>query len=344
MFPLDPATGPDEGPRARTSRPPSRRPVPGGLPPQRSDGTSPRARPASGPEIVPGQAVAQGSTFVRPGAIAWGEAPGGASAEPDGACEVVEKALAAMTPVHGTANDGQAYDLLDELARARVWVPLPDSRQAVTDGSAVDLPVVTYLGADFVPCFTSAERLSRYAGHRLERASDARRIPHIVVPATALARRLPPGLGMALNPGAEASAPISSLGVAYLAGDRGEENQDGEADGLPVRVGDPPIEPTALLREVAGTLRRLPGVAAASRAWLSVPGAGEGLILSVALDDPASEDARAAVVRAIERALESAPRRPRHPIDVTFPGEGPPDIVDDWITGYADPFYTRDSS
>lgn len=342
MFPLDPATGPDEGPRARTPRPPSRRSVPGSVPPQRSDGESPPARAAAGPDIVPAQALAQGGTFVRPGAIVWGEARGGASAEPDASCEVVEKALAAMAPVFGNADDGQVCDLLDELARARVWVPLPDRQQPVTDGCAVDLPVVTYLGADFVPCFTSAEQLSRYAGRRLERASDARRVPHIVVPAAALARRLPPGLGMALNPGARASAPISACGVAYLAGGCSGEKHNGDTGGRSVRVGHPPSEPTALLREVARTLRQLPGVAAASRAWLSIPGSGEGLVLSVTLDDPASEDARTAVVRAIERAVASAPQRPQHPIDVTFPGEAAPDIVDNWIAGHAGSFYTRD--
>ena len=33
-------------------------------------------------------------------------------------------------------------------------------------------------------------------------------MPHIVVPAAELARRMPPGVGIALNPGAEASVPI----------------------------------------------------------------------------------------------------------------------------------------
>lgn len=324
MFPLDPAPGPDENPRARTSRPSAQRPPADGVPPQRSGGTP--------PAVVPAQALAQGGTFVRPGAIAWGDARGRPSAAPDAACEVVEKALATMA-----SGDGHLTDLLDELARARVWVPLPVRREPVTDGSAVELPVVTYLGADFVPCFTSAGRLARYAGRRLERASDARRVPHIVVPAAALARRLPPGLGMALNPGAEASVPIYPGDVGYLAGERDA------AAGPPVRIGHPPAEPAGLLREVTRALRGLPGVAAASRAWLTVPGAGEGLVLSVTLDEPASEDARTAAIRAIECAVASVPRQPRYPIDVTFPGEAAPDVVDDWISAHAGPFYTRDA-
>ena len=49
-------------------------------------------------------------------------------------------------------------DLLDELSRGRLWLPLPDDGGPVTDGSAVQLPTVIYLGSEFVPAFTSAER------------------------------------------------------------------------------------------------------------------------------------------------------------------------------------------
>ena len=300
MDPLDPSPGPEEG----------------------------GARPLS--DIVPAQAMAQGGTFVRPGAIAWGEAPG---APHDTACEVVEKALAAMTA------GGHPNGLLDELARARVWIPLPEGRIPVTDGSAVTLPVVTYLGADFVPCFTSAERLAHYEGCPIRQASDARRIPHIVVPAAALARRLPPGLGLVLNPGAEASAPIFPEGVAHLAGER-DGGPGGQAAG-DVRVGHPPAEPDALLAEVARVLRQLPVVVAASRAWLTVSGSGEGLVLSVTLKDPASAAAREAVVGAIECAVASVPRPPGYPIDVTFPGESAPDVIDAWVAEHARPFYER---
>lgn len=303
MSPLDPVTGPE----------------PGGSP---EPGTGPRAS-----EIIPTQAVAHGGTFVRPGAIAWGGVPGPAEAPPlKDSGEVVEKALAAMTA------GGHPNDLLDELARARVWVPLPGGAHPVTDGSAVALPVLLYLGAEFVPCFTSAERLARYTGRRRHRAADPRRIPHIVVPAAALARLLPPGLGMALNPNAETSVPIYPEGVAHLAGRRDEG----------VRVGHPPIEPDTVLAEVARTLRRLPPVVSASRAWLSVPGTGEGLVLSVTLEDPAAEAAHAAVIEAIEQAVGRVPGQPGYPIDVTFPGEAAPDIIDVWVADNTSPFYVRD--
>jgi hypothetical protein len=281
--------------------------------------------PASPADAVPAQAMAHGGAYLRPGAVAWGGRPGG----PDGAyssCEAVEQVLAAAIKDADRMND-----LLDELSRARLWIPLPGGRRPVTDGSAVALPTVTYLGAEFIPAFTSVRRLGDAQGA----PHGARMAPHIVVPAAALARRLPAGLGIALNPGAGVSVPIYPEGVADLAA------AWTHADGAPIRVGHPPAEPEALLREVRGGLRRLPAVRQASRAWLSVPGRGEGLIISVTLDDPASEPAREAVVQTIERAVAEIGYRVPFPIDVTFPGEAEPDLLDDWVAGNAPPFYTR---
>jgi hypothetical protein len=266
---------------------------------------------------------------------------------------VVEQVLAAVIK-----DTDRLDDLLDELARARLWLPLPAGRRPVIDGSAVTLPTVTYLGAEFVPAFTSVQRLGSWAepesageppgetthdgvllntGLTWHRAGDPRVTPHIVVPAAPLARLLPAELGIALNPGAEASVPIYPAGVAHLAA----AAQDPRG-GTPIRVGHPPAEPVALLREVRCRLRALVSVRQVSRAWLSVHGQGEGLIISVTLDDPASEPARAAVLSTIERAAAAVPRQASFPIDVTFPGESEPDLLDDWVAGNASPFYTRD--
>jgi len=334
MLPIDPADGPE-----------------GGVVP-----AQPLPPPA---DVLPAQAMAYGGTFVRPGALAWG----GTKDAPDGAyssCEAVEQALAAVIK-----DPDRMDDLLDELSRARLWVPLPAGQRPVTDGSAVALPTVTYLGAEFVPCFTSIQRLAAWArstaarvpsqptrharGGRppgeyqfadverpWQRAGDARLAPHIVVPAAALARHLPGGLGIALNPGAEASVPIYPVGVADLAA------VHASASGIPVRVGHPPAEPEALLREVGSGLHSLPAVRQAARAWLSVPGQGEGLIISVTLDDPASEPVHEAVVCSIERAVAAVPLQANFPIDVTFPGESEPDLVDEWVAENTVPFYTRD--
>jgi SseB protein C-terminal domain/SseB protein N-terminal domain len=327
--------------------------------------------PPSPADVLPAQAMAYGGTLVRPGAVAWG----GVRDAPDGgysSCEVVEQVLAAAI------KDAERMDdLLWELARTRLWVPLPAGRRPVTEGSAVALPTVTYLGAEFVPCFTSIQRLATWTGSGAdepaaegswEQGSSAagavngvshyrpgeyqftdierpwqrtggaatRVIPHIVVPAAALARQLPAGIGLALNPGAEASVPIYPEGVAQLAAASTLPAAD------PVRVGHPPAEPEALLREVSSGLHDLPAVRYASRAWLSVPGEGEGLIISVTLDDPASEPAHDAVVGSIERAVAAVPLQAPFPIDVTFPGESEPDLVDDWVAHNTSPFYTRD--
>jgi hypothetical protein len=281
-------------------------------------------------------------------------------------------------------------DLLDELSRARLWVPLPDDGGPVTDGSAVQLPTVIYLGSEFVPAFTSAELLASYAGVTgagpqdqpvagPERAwtpapgpyggwtarrvpppasppgvspggaspggaspggaspgAPARRpVPHVVVRTADLARRLPPGLGIALNPGAGASVPIYPEGVTYLAA------AEWIAGDVRIRLGQPPTEPESLLREVSAGLRPIRLARQAARAWLSVPGAGEGLIISVTLDDPADQLAQQEVLSAITYAAEMAGPKASFPIDVTFPGEHQPDDVDRWIADHAIPFHLR---
>jgi hypothetical protein len=330
--------------------------------------------------VLPAQAMTRGGTFVRPGAVAWG----GTRNTPDGgysSCEAVEQVLAAVVKDAERMND-----LLDELARARFWVPLAADRRPVIDGSAVALPTVTYLGAEFVPCFTSIQRLghwacaaaasaaepggagffavdeyslgeSRFADveRRRQRDRDAQVLPHIVVPVGALARYLPADLGLALNPGAETSVPIYPEGVAHLAARAATADPAAASPAAAhsptacpatpapaIRIGHPPTEPEALLREVRCSLHALPAVRHASRAWLSVPGQGEGLIISVALEDPASEPAHEAVVSTIEQAVAAGPVQAPFPIDVTFPGESEPDLVDDWVARNTQPFYTRD--
>jgi hypothetical protein len=229
---------------------------------------------------------------------------------------------------------------------------LPEDRP-VTDGSAVLLPTVTYLGAEFVPAFTSAQRLADWPGRPLVSSpvpaqskgeADGARgaaadvpfaaMPHIVVPAAELARLMPTGVGIALNPGAQASVPIYPEGVGYLAANLVV------TDGAQVRVGRPPADPLMLLSEIRTALEAIPQVRQASRAWLSVPGQGEGLVISVTLADPAAESVRDEVINAIEQGVRDVPDH-GFPIDVTFPGEGEPDQLDEWISAHAEPFYSR---
>jgi hypothetical protein len=299
-----------------------------------------------------------------------------------------------MTPTHDDAvahalaaavkDSDRISDLLDELSRGRLWLPLPDDGGPVTDGSAVQLPTVVYLGSEFVPAFTSADLLASFAGvssgagqdqadtapdrawtqapgpYRgwtaqraappavprqaspvlttqvlADPASARRTVPHVVVPTAELARRMPPGVGIALNPGAAASVPIYPEGVTYLAA------AEWTAGDVRIRLGQPPTEPESLLREISAGLRPIRAVRYAARAWLSVPGAGEGLIISVTLEDPAGQMAQQEVLSAIAYAADVVGSKATFPIDVTFPGEHVPDDVDRWIADHATPFHLR---
>lgn len=154
-------------------------------------------------DIVPLQAMAHGGKIIRPGAVAWG---GTGNTARQVSCEAIERALAAAA-----AGPAGLPGLLAELAAARLWVPLPPARRAFTDGTAVRLPLVSLQGTDFVPCFTSVLRLTAWAGEAgwpERRAGDARAVPHIVVPAAGLAGRLPPGVGLALNPDGDPGLPV----------------------------------------------------------------------------------------------------------------------------------------
>src|SRR5437868_7512112 len=159
---------------------------------------------------TPTSAMSQGATFMRPGAMAWGQ-PGQAGqagqrpADPSTPV-TIEHALAAAAK-----DPDQVTDLLDELSRGRLWLPLPEARP-VTDGSAVLLPTVTYLGAEFVPAFTSAGRLASWLGQ--DPVPPFAGMPHIVVPAAELARRMPSGVGIA--PGSRHTPSPSTSGPRLL--------------------------------------------------------------------------------------------------------------------------------
>jgi SseB protein N-terminal domain len=404
--------------------------LPGGRPPGPPEGT-PYVQPlASQPlrDIVPPATIAHGgTTIIRPGAVAWGGLPdakdGGYSS-----CEAVERALAAVA-----RNPAEMPGLLTELAPSRLWVPLP--HRPFTDGTAVLLPLIGYQDTDFVPCFTSVQRLNAWAGRAeaagldpvtgaelpgtgltdtgpvsadpasgdlasgdlasadsasraaggryWQRAGDARLVPHVVLPAIGLARRLPSGVGLAINPDSFPGLPLFPECVPYLArltapaivaltgaAPPSALAMEHLAAGTGTRflVGHPPAEPTALLAETRAALRALPFARQASRAWLSVPGQGEGLLISVLLDDPASERARDAAIDAVEHAAAAVALRVPFPVDVIFPGEPhpaspgevppappaaspgtrhcevltPPDAIDAWIADNTRPFYHRD--
>ena len=257
---------------------------------------------------------------------AGNDSPGQAEAPED----AVERALAAAV-----ADATHIPDLLDVLRTARLWLPLPADGTPAVKGTAVTLPTVSYLGSDFVPAYSSASLLRQLA--RAEQpATAAETVPCLVVRAADLARLLPPSIGIALNAGASESVPVYPQGVAHLAAGSNSSDLDR------VTVGPLPIRPDRLLADIAAGLMQIADVRAASAAWLSVQFVGEGLLISVALDDPADDGVRDIVAGAIERAAWQAPPQDAgFPIDVTFPGEREPDHIDERIAAFATPFYRR---
>lgn len=287
-------------------------------------------------------------------------------AVPDAA---VEQALAAAVE-----DADRIGELLDVLRSARLWLPLPaDGRPAVT-GGAVTLPTVSYLGSEFVPAYSSARLLQQFGrrdswpeppldhpatdhattdnpstdhatteqpatGSQSAPPVPAQRpepLPHVVVRAADLARLLPPAIGIALNAGAAQSVPVYPQGVSYLAAGKPADETDG------VSVEPLPVRPDPLLAGIAAGFIAIPAVRDAVAAWLSVPSAGEGLLVAVTLDDPADAAARDLVVGAVERAVwEIEPDQAAFPIDVTFPGEQEPDRIDDRMAAVGTPFYRR---
>ncbi len=240
----------------------------------------------------------------------------------------VERAFAAAT-----RDAGPIGDLLEALSQGRLWLPLADDGGPVTDGSALNLPTVIYLGSEFVPAYTSADRLLRLVRPGPDRSRAI--VPHVVVPAAALARLLPAAVGIALNPGGVQSVPVYPDGVAYLAAVRAVNIAEG------ITVGPPPAEPAELLAAIRFGLGQVEAAREAATAWLSVRFGRAGLVISVALDDPADAAAQRAVLDVVERAASAAPGQSFFPIDVTFPGEGEPDTVDQWVAASATPFYSR---
>jgi hypothetical protein len=220
------------------------------------------------------------------------------------------------------------------LGQGRLWLPLPDDGRPVTDGSAVHLPTVRYLGSVFIPAYTSAARLLQ-AAEDLAPGERVSVIPHAVVRAADLARRLPPDLGIALNPGASESVPIYPPGVAHLAAARAN------VGGSRVSVGPLPVTPGELLGAIRAGLGGIRAAREATAAWLAVERAGEGMIVAVTLDDPADAAAQEAVLAAVQAAVIAAPPEAGWPVDVTFPGEAEPDVIDRWVASLATPFYQR---
>jgi hypothetical protein len=261
--------------------------------------------------------------------------PGGASLDnpqPATPTSDVEQALAAAI-----TDAGRIGDLLEVLRTARLWLPLPADGSRAINGTAVTLPIVSYLGSDFVPAYSSADLLQQFAGPDVTQESATEgAVPHVVVRAADLARLLPASIGIALNAGASQSVPVYPPGVSYLAA--GEAGSDSDQISVaPLRV-----RPDGLLAGIAAGLVAIAEVRDAAAAWLSVESAGEGLLIAVTLDDPADVSIQDLVAGAVERAAwEAAPEDTAFPIDVAFLGADERDGIDERVVAAGSPFYRR---
>ena len=251
-----------------------------------------------------------------------------------------ERALSAVL------DDAPVTELLGELARARLWVPVEG------DGGAASLSAFDYDGLPFVAAYTSTEQL----------AAGTPGAECATVPGFRLARLLPDGCGIALNPGGHGQFPVYPEGVAVLAAaevadDAVPDAAEPAGDGVTVRS---PAADTRPLRElVAALLPEVPQVAAAADGWAETDVA-EVLVIAVTLDDPGDEAAQEAATAVVEQAVGET--GPAYAVDVVFPGGaageepaggicGAEDCcgggcgagmsVEDWIAANRPPFYQR---
>ena len=251
-----------------------------------------------------------------------------------------ERALSAVL------GDAPVATLLDELARARLWVPVEGG------GAEPALSAFDFDGMPFVAAYTSTEQL----------AAGTPGAECATVPGFHLARLLPDGCGIALNPGGHGQFPVYPEGVAVLAAaevaaDAVPDVAEPAGDGVTVRS---PAADTKPLRDaVAALLPEVRQVAAAADGWAETDVA-EVLVIAVTLDDPDDEAAQEAATAVVEQAVGSV--GPEYAVDVVFPGGASDEAagggicgaedccgggcgagmsVEDWIAANRPPFYQR---
>ncbi len=173
-------------------------------------------------------------------------------------CEAIERALAAVV-----AEPRRLPGLLTELATTRLWVPLPDRRRPFTDGAAVRLPLIGYQDTEFVPCFTSVQRLTAWAdladaARPAGRGRRAGRCRTSWCPPRAWPDGCRPASGWRSTPTASPACRSIPECVPFLA--NLAEPWLGSATVPGGLIGQPPGEPAALLAESRATLGALPVV------------------------------------------------------------------------------------
>ncbi|WP_243639902.1 enhanced serine sensitivity protein SseB C-terminal domain-containing protein [Streptacidiphilus pinicola] len=197
----------------------------------------------------------------------------------------LELALAASV-----GDPGATPRLMEVLGRSHVWVPMPGG--PTRDGVTLDLPTTELAGQPFVPVFSSETQLRAVAGPEMSYA---------VAPVKELARGLPQGVGIAVNPEGAVGLPVPAAGVPDLCGDPAEEGVRTTA-----WEPEPHEEPYEYLAAAAGELAALPVVLTARRALVQVEGDPVKLFVGVQLARYEPED-HEAVGLALGRALGAVP-------------------------------------
>ncbi|MEY9847026.1 hypothetical protein ABH940_004113 [Streptacidiphilus sp. BW17] len=196
----------------------------------------------------------------------------------------LEQVLAASV-----GDPGATPRVMEVLGRSQVWVPLPAG--PTRDGTTLDMPTTELAGQPFVPVFSSESQLRAVAGDAMSYA---------IAPVRELARGLPQGVGIAVNPEGAVGLPVPAAGVPDLCG--------GGDEGVRATAWEPEAheEPYDFLAAAASELAVLPVVLTARRALVQVEGDAPKLFVGVQLAryEPGDHEA---VGLALGRALGVAP-------------------------------------
>ncbi|MCF2528645.1 enhanced serine sensitivity protein SseB C-terminal domain-containing protein [Yinghuangia soli] len=213
-------------------------------------------------------------------------------------------------------------ELIDALADAEIWVPLPEGGGPQDD--ELTLPTTEIGGLPYVPVFSSEEQFRRIAGP----------MAFTVAPVREFARGLPPHIGIAVNPGGEVGIPIPPQGVLEVARVPGAGSM-----GARVTLAEPTPaeEPYVLLAAAAEEFARTPVVLTARRGLGVVESDAPCLFIGLELDRWQEEDRRDAI-----GALERAVGRAGSPWPVSLVLiDLAQDPVADWMLASVQPFYER---
>ncbi|SOD65545.1 SseB protein N-terminal domain-containing protein [Streptomyces zhaozhouensis] len=235
----------------------------------------------------------------------------------------LEEALAASVGVPDAAPR-----LLKLLSRSALWVPLPEG--GGPESKTLNLPTIDLAGGVYVPVFSSAEQLH---------VGGASHMPFTVSPAWEFARGLPPGVGIAVNPGGTIGIPVPPAGVAEMCRATPGERPPGVPSGARMRLFQPDWqeEPVDFLRAAGTELEGLGYVRTARRGLASAEGAEPSLFVGVELDrvdDRIREDVNAALGRALAREAV------KWPVQLVLL-DAAQDPVVDWLRECVAPFYSR---